>query len=108
MSDGGIERNWIQSIAAWARTETRVLEIWAFGSRARDQHRSDSDLDLALLVEGDNDGERTTVAFFNIDTWQSSIQQIIPVPVDLHWLETDDVLVTPAVRDHGVRLYLRA
>lgn len=56
-------------LTAWAAKEPLVGRLWLFGSRAREQHRPDSDVDVAIeldmsAVKGvDESGGMATWAF---------------------------------------------
>jgi predicted nucleotidyltransferase len=51
-----IER-WIEVL----RDEIDLESVWLFGSRARDEQRSDSDVDLLVITRGDPERDRQRV-----------------------------------------------
>lgn len=56
------------------------LEVIAFGSRARGEHRPDSDLDIAVIVEGPDESERRML-------W--GVTDGLPLSVDLVTISKD-------------------
>lgn len=101
----GIIPHWSEAIRTWAGATVLVEAVWAFGSRVTGGYRPDSDLDLALIVAGDDGWERTGNAICLAPKWEEELQAILPVPLDLHFMEPDNRIVTPAVRAHGVLIY---
>lgn len=53
----GLRPHWSAAIGEWAGRQPLVIEIYAFGSRVKGGYRPDSDLDLAFVVDGQDDGE---------------------------------------------------
>lgn len=43
----------VRVLAEWARTKQLILRAYVFGSRARGTQRDNSDLDLAVELEGE-------------------------------------------------------
>lgn len=39
-------------VSSWARALPQVSRVWLFGSRAKNAHREDSDIDLAIELDG--------------------------------------------------------
>lgn len=101
----GIEPHWSEVIRGWASGIDLVLEVWAFGSRVRGPYRIDSDLDIAILVAGDDDQERLGNAICLLPEWEAQLQSLLPIKLDVQSIEPDDQIVAPAVRDHGLLLY---
>jgi len=40
----------IERLRAWAIVESFIRRVWIFGSRARGDHRIDSDIDVAVEI----------------------------------------------------------
>ena len=72
-----------------------VQRAWIFGSRVRENHNEDSDIDIALDVCGIVRFESGYSAFvFEHGAWEIDIQQLFVHPVHLcHYNETPDRLV---------------
>ncbi|GGJ04563.1 nucleotidyltransferase domain-containing protein [Neoroseomonas lacus] len=103
--------------ADWARLEPLIRFVWLFGSRARGDHRPDSDIDLA--VSHDIDPEflrqvRGDVAWAQALTWSgchkrgvATLASAFRVPVHVEVIGRDDQRVRPAVLRDGLLLYWR-
>lgn len=101
----GIDRHWSDAIRRWAAGRDLVEEVWALGSRVKGGYRPDSDMELALVVAGGDDQERTGNGILIAPTWEVELHGMLPVPLHLHFKESDDLIVTPAVLEHNVLLY---
>ncbi len=95
---------WRARVVAWAAGELLVTGVWFFGSRAKGTAKPDSDLDIAFTTAANGNETAYTVAFFNQDRWRTELQALLPVNVHLQHAEPDDVVVWPAVQDHGIRI----
>lgn len=101
----GVERDWLDAIRAWALGEPLIEAAYVFGSRVKGTNRDDSDLDVAVFVAGADDGERLGNAIFEKPRWIATLQPQLPVTLHLQCAMDDDVVVMPAVRDHGRLVY---
>lgn len=104
---GGLQPHWSEIIRAWAVRQPLVLEIHAFGSRVVGGYRPDSDLDLAFVVDGQDDGERLGNAICLLPVWRAELQALLPAKVHAQSMFDDDIVVAPAVRDHGLLIFRR-
>lgn len=96
------------AVAKWAGTEPLIRKAYLFGSRVRGDHRSDSDLDVAVeivILEGDSDPFTTWV--FEKQRLKISITGIVPVPIDLDWYggEIETPRMHQAIRESSVVVY---
>ncbi|MBN9546954.1 MAG: nucleotidyltransferase domain-containing protein [Alphaproteobacteria bacterium] len=97
---------WIAIIRSWAATQPLILAVYVFGSRAKGHHCEDSDLDLALFLEGEDQGEMYGNWIGLAGQWRTQLTLALPVTVDLQFCDPEmDDIVWPAVQDHGVTLY---
>ena len=103
----GLLPQWSQAIRSWAETQPLVLEVHAFGSRVKGAYRPDSDLDLAFVIAGEDEGERLGNAICLLPGWHVELQALIPVKVHAQAMFDADEVVAPAVREHGVELFRR-
>ena len=56
-----LTRKSIDLFLAGVRTRYPVVEAWLYGSRARGTAREDSDVDLALILQGEPNGSASSV-----------------------------------------------
>lgn len=56
-----ISENDRQNIVDWAGSRAEIRRVWLYGSRARGDHRADSDIDLAIEFETDDPNEATAI-----------------------------------------------
>lgn len=103
--DGAVDDTWIEAIRAWAAGEPLIEAAYVFGSRVKGTHADGSDLDVAVIVAGADDGERLGNAIFEKTRWAAELQPRLPVKLHLQCAMDDDVVVMPAVRDHGQLVY---
>ena len=54
-----------------------MLETRAFGSRAKGGYTSD--LDLALMVDGQDEGEQLGSVLYLLPFWRAELQELLPV-----------------------------
>lgn len=108
MSREGVPAEWREAIRVWAEAEPNIVAAYAFGSRAKGTHTCESDLDLAYELDFTDDDEALGFAICEAGRLHDQLQPHIPVVLDLDWMHRDDVVVWPAVREHGVELYRRA
>ena len=84
-----LTRKSIDLFLAGVRTRYPVVEAWLYGSRARGDAREDSDVDLALVIEGEI--ERTSnvagdMATETIEVLDATGLYVSPLPIRLaHW-----------------------
>jgi predicted nucleotidyltransferase len=79
------------SLAAWAANQPEILWLFVFGSRARDDARPDSDLDLAFELD-DSRESQLTVLVCNSGQWQRELSALTGLQVrDLHLWDDPEV-----------------
>lgn len=73
------------ALAMWASPRTAIKAVWLFGSRAREDHRPDSDYDIALELEAKRgaDDWAFTNYFFEHDAWKAEIRELLHSEVSL-------------------------
>lgn len=97
-----------ERLVAWAKPHNSVIAIWLFGSRARGDHRQDSDFDIALELapkKGLHDWALGTY-IFEWKMWKAEIKAIIGAEVSLIGFR-DDIEGKFDPRAEGLRLWLR-
>lgn len=76
-------------LTEWAQAHPLVGHLWLFGSRARGDHRSDSDMDIAIELDlsaakgVDESGGMATWAF-DTDGWKEELQERLGLSIDLN------------------------
>jgi predicted nucleotidyltransferase len=98
---------WLSEIESWAECEPLVLEAYVFGSRAKGCARLDNDLDVALAMVGETEGEKDANWICEADRLKRALGIRLPVSLDLWAVGVDDEKVGPAVREHGILVFRR-
>lgn len=84
------------AVAAWGAGKPLVKRVFIFGSRARGDHRPDSDLDVAaeldpVEIEGEDDSGGAATWMWEAQGWRGELQALFPFPVQLEqYLENGD------------------
>lgn len=100
-----LPEEWAAAIWQLGDNEPLIIHIWIFGSRAKQTHHADSDLDLAFMVAGKTVAESFANWAFEAESWETTLSEVIPVQLDLQCAFPDDEIVMPAVIEHGIRIY---
>jgi predicted nucleotidyltransferase len=106
-----IESGVADSIARWAAENPEVRRVWVFGSRAKDTHRPDSDIDVAVELEPVADSEETLTRWIaHAEVWKAQLQNLIAPQVDLEWFDPDGGTpnIEAGLNDSKVLVYERA
>lgn len=79
------------ALAGWARTKPLVKRVFIFGSRARGDHRPDSDLDVAIELDpesfqGADESGGIATWMFETTGWKEELLRIVPFAVQLEQL----------------------
>lgn len=75
----------IQALTGWVQRKNAVGELWLFGSRARGDHRPDSDHDFAIKLmpkKGDHDWSLGDFVFL-VDGWKAELRALVGTDVHL-------------------------
>lgn len=74
------------SLATWAGQHPEIMRVVVYGSRARGDHRPDSDLDVAVEIEESKWQESPfTVWMTSAAGWQRELAPRLPWTLDLQW-----------------------
>ncbi len=90
----------VEKIRTWAAKHPEIGSVFLYGSRARDEARPDSDIDLAV--------EMPWTTWFNWhNKFKSDPDLNLGAPIHLECLDEDlgSEVVGPAVKKEGIRLY---
>jgi len=84
-----LTRRSLDLFLASVRQRYTIVEAWLYGSRARGDAREDSDVDLALVVDGDMRLASSVAADMgheSYDVLTETGQYVSPLPIRLeHW-----------------------
>jgi predicted nucleotidyltransferase len=85
MKSPGLDQVRTELAIHWARDRRVIRQLWLFGSRARGDHRPDSDIDLAIVLApgGSVLGLYTAKA----DEWQRDLAGRMGMPVSLEAID---------------------
>jgi predicted nucleotidyltransferase len=96
------------AIARWAATKPIIRRVFIFGSRARDDFREDSDLDVAIEIDGVN-GNALATWMFDTKPWHAEISALVPFEIDLEFFDEDETpIIKTAIERSSVLIYVRA
>jgi predicted nucleotidyltransferase len=92
------------AILEWAAQRSEIAEVWLYGSRARGDHRDESDIDLAIVIKGQDPNTRFARWPDRPEVWAAALR--LSRPPDLQWYDPDANLeIGPSVRREGILLY---
>lgn len=100
----------LQILRAWAVAIPQIARVYVFGSRARGDHRADSDLDLAVELDLTAIPPGSTAAgewTWESASWREGLEREIGLVVDLEDLESGVAVVRPAVERDGLLVYIK-
>lgn len=86
-------------IAEYCKQYKEIVAVYLFGSRAEDTHTSQSDVDLAILLNN------KIAAEFDLLDFIVSLERMLELPVDAVVLNRAGEVLKFQVRLHGVLLY---
>ncbi|WP_175757666.1 nucleotidyltransferase family protein [Burkholderia cepacia] len=96
------------AIARWAITKPIIRKVFIFGSRARDDFREDSDLDIAIEIDGVN-GNALATWMFDTKPWHAEISALVPFEIDLEFFDEDETpIIKAAIKRASILVYTRA
>ncbi len=103
-----ISETLVKRIKKWAESEPLVISAHIFGSRARSDHKPNSDLDVAVKIakrKGDENILATWI--FEKKELLNRISKEIPeYKIDLQWLEDgEESIVKNGVEESGIHIY---
>lgn len=79
-----LTRRSIDLFLAGVRARYPIVEAWLYGSRARGTAREDSDVDLALVIEGEIESASSVAADMGEETYDvlnATGRYVIPLPI---------------------------
>ncbi|MFN4023339.1 MAG: nucleotidyltransferase family protein [Hyphomonas sp.] len=103
-----IKPGWIVTIQDWASSKQDILSVYLFGSRVKGESRTDSDLDVAVVVvRGETENDTYTTWTFQHEKWEDELQKLLDVKLDLQLgnSELSTTVVGPAIDSYGQLIY---
>lgn len=80
----------IASLKTWADRHPEITRVIVYGSRARGDHRPDSDLDIAIEIEKTGwDESPFTIWMTSAEAWRRELAPLLPWTLDLQWHDRD-------------------
>lgn len=97
----GEKQDLIVSLKSWAVRHPEITRVIVYGSRARGDHRPDSDLDVAVEIEKSK-WQESPFAIWLTSTaaWQRELEPKLPWPLDLQWHDPDGETPTVTAKIH--------
>ena len=103
-----IPDEWVARLIEWARTHDRIERLFIFGSRARGDNKPDSDLDVAILLSGNDPSEVLAYGICMAKRWREEVHELLPVPIHLQFADPEhDEIVHPAILKDGRLIFSR-
>jgi len=95
-------------VASWAVQKRLVRRVFFFGSRVRNEHRSDSDLDIAFELIYTAPNTSAGHWAFESDAWAKQLSSLLPWKLDLQLLEPQGTpTVASGIERSSVLVYER-
>jgi uncharacterized protein len=89
-----------ETIISWAISKSLIRRVWLFGSRVREEHTLESDLDIAVEIDSaaikgsDHSGGFATWCFEE-KVWREELTRAIGLKIDLQYYRNGE---TPKVQ----------
>ncbi len=105
-----------QKLVLWAEQKSFVKKLWIYGSRSSNDFRADSDLDIAIEIDGLRDETPYTSFFFEHKKWNEELNRIFPYKLHLaHYnpdvsndLPPEEGNVVKSVSQSNILVYTRS
>ena len=90
----------------WARKEPLVKKVYIFGSRATDDYKEDSDIDIAVEIHRLPGEESITSAWMDVaEGYRQQLSKLFPYPLHLHSLDGDSPITLDGAYRQGILVY---
>jgi predicted nucleotidyltransferase len=95
-------------IALWASTTRMVDRVYFFGSRVRNEHREDSDLDIAIELIFEDPNIALANWMLEVGNWRLQLEPLLPWRLDLQsFHETRTPTVRLGIEQSSLLVYER-
>jgi len=94
-------------VANWAKEEPLVTKAYIFGSRARDDYREDSDIDIAVEIKKlPGDGNVLATWIFESDKLKERLSKLLPYSLQLeHFDGSNTPHVLAGIEQSSILVY---
>lgn len=93
-------------IADWASKEPLVKKVYIFGSRATNDYKEDSDIDIAVEIHRLPGEGSLTAAWMDVaEGYREQLSKLLPCPLHLHSLDGDSPIVLEGAYRNGILVY---
>lgn len=90
----------------WAKRYLCILDVYIYGSRARNDFRADSDLDIAISIEANSIDENALLIFMdNSEKWKKELETLIPLEVHLELYNENTNIIKKALEHSSRHIY---
>jgi predicted nucleotidyltransferase len=92
-------------VGEWAQLQEPIVRLWFLGSRARQTHSPDNDLDIAFEIESLPSTEAKESFQVLHDLWTAELSEATGLEIHFEPIAVEQIQA--AVTDHGVLIYER-
>jgi predicted nucleotidyltransferase len=80
----------VDALQKWANKYPVISRVLIYGSRARGEQQSDSDIDIALELKSNREDEKPFVIWMHeASIWREELQPLFPWRLHLEWHDVD-------------------
>lgn len=95
-------------IKKWAESEPLIKEVYIFGSRARNDYRENSDIDIAVKIEKrPNDDSPLATWFYEGNNLKNRLSKLLPYELQLEYLDNKTKTVLSGIKESSILVYKR-
>lgn len=94
----------ITILRKWAEVHPEISKVVVYGSRARGEHRPDSDFDVAVELTRVSDEDPFVIWLHEQDNWRNELSPLLLWRLHLEWHDLEGT--TPVVRNKIARGHL--
>lgn len=93
-------------IKKWAESEPLIKEVYIFGSRARNDYRENSDIDIAVKIEKrPNDDSPLATWFYEGNNLKNRLSKLLPYELQLEYLDNKTKTVLSGIKESSILVY---
>lgn len=104
--------NRIQAILSnWGKDKPLIKRIYIFGSRARGDHKPDSDLDIAIELDNkeippDDESGGIATWMHEAKEWRKELSKLIPLEIQIeHHAGEETPTIAKGLRESSIKVY---